>query len=172
MEEKEKVSLDEAKNEVKVAVQRLALLHLAFSKTLIEEFGEERGKQLILNAIKEYGTRIAERTKRGLQSLPKFGFHQRHDEGKTYGCELGLVCLEYGESDLGRLYCYVDPAKGMAADPDTKIIHTKCILCGDEYCSFDKVPTNEQERTDFFRKNRDWSYVDPYLVDGKRLENQ
>jgi hypothetical protein len=163
LDEKELISIDDASKEVNVAVQRLALLHLSYSKTLVEEFGEEKGKQLILNAMKEYGLRIAKRTKQGLQSLPRFGFHQRHAEEGTYGCELGLLCQEYGEEDLGRLYCYVDPAKSMGANPETKMIHKKCILCGDEYCAFDIVPTTEEEREDFFGENKDWSYIDTIL---------
>lgn len=162
------VPLEEAKNEVRVTVQRLALLHLAFSKTLINEFGEEKGKQLILNAMKEYGIRIADRTKNGMQSLPKYGFHQRHERERTYGCELALVCIDYGQEELGKLYCYVDPAKSMGADPNTKIIHTNCLLTGDKYCSFDEVPTTEKERIDFFGENKDWFHIDPLLANEKR----
>ncbi|MDH5200179.1 MAG: hypothetical protein OEW93_04760, partial [Candidatus Bathyarchaeota archaeon] len=69
----EMIPLSEAENEVKVVTQRLALLHLAYAKTLVDEFGWERGKQLVLNAIKEYGRRVAERTRQGHQSLPKYG---------------------------------------------------------------------------------------------------
>ena len=71
------VSLSEAENEVKVVTQRLALLHLAYARTLVDEFGWERGKQLVLNAIKEYGRRVAKRTKQGHQGLPKYGFWER-----------------------------------------------------------------------------------------------
>ncbi len=168
MVETRMVPLEEAINEVRVSVQRLALLHLAFSKALMKEFGEEKGKQLILNAMKEYGISIADRTKKGMQSLPKYGFHQRHEEEKTYGCELALLCIDYGQEELGKLYCYVDPAKAMGADPNTKIIHTKCLLTGDKYCSFDEVPTTEKERNDFFSENKDWSHVDPLLVNEKK----
>ena len=164
----EMVTLEDAKTQVRVTVQRLALLHLAYTKTLVKEFGEEKGKQLILNAIKEYGLKIAERTKNGSQSLPKYGFHQKHEGDKTYGCELALLLLEYGEEELGKLYCYVDPAKSMGADPNTKMIHTKCLFTGDSYCSFETVPTTEKEREDFFGKHKDWSYLDPILIKGER----
>ena len=49
----EMVPLSEAENEVKVVTQRLALLHLAYGRTLVDEFGWEKGKQLVMNAIKE-----------------------------------------------------------------------------------------------------------------------
>jgi hypothetical protein len=39
------VPREEASHEVEVAMTRLALLHLSFSKTLIEEFGMEKGRE-------------------------------------------------------------------------------------------------------------------------------
>jgi hypothetical protein len=160
---KETVPLAEAENEVKVVTQRLALLHLAFSKTLVEEYGWERGKELILKSIKRYGEYVAERTKRGHQSLPKYGFWERR-EGRPSLCELGKIMVEMGEPELGSLYCLIDPAKTMAADPRMKMIHTKCMILGDDECSFETVPTTEEEREDF-TKDRDWSHVDPIIGD-------
>ena len=158
----EMVPLNEAENEVKVVTHRLALLHLAFARTLVDEFGWERGKQLILNAIKEYGRRVAERTKRGHQSLPKYGFWERR-EGKPPLCELGKIVLEHDENDIGSLYCLIDPAKTMFANPEEKLVHTKALTVGDEHCAFETVPTTEKDREDFFGENRDWSHVDPGL---------
>lgn len=71
------VSLKEAKKQVEIAARRIALLHIAYAKTLVEEFGEERGRKLILRAIKDYGTRIGEKMKRGEQDLPDYGVHER-----------------------------------------------------------------------------------------------
>jgi len=161
-QKEEMVPLREAENEVKVVTQRLALLHLAYAKTLVEEFGWKKGKLLILKAIKEYGLRVADRTKRGYQSLPKYGFWERR-EGKPQLCELGKIVLEYGELDIGSLYCLIDPAKTMADNPNEKLSHTLCLTVGDDHCEFAKVPTTEKEREDFFAENRDWSYVDPRL---------
>ncbi len=70
----EMVPLSEAENEVKVATQRLALLHLAYGRVLVDQFGWEKGKQLIMDSIKEYARRVAERTAAGHQSLPNYGF--------------------------------------------------------------------------------------------------
>ena len=42
------VSLKEAKKEVGVAITRLALMHLAYSKTLIEEFGDKHGEEIVI----------------------------------------------------------------------------------------------------------------------------
>ncbi len=160
----EMVPLSEAENEVKVVTQRLALLHLSYARILVDKFGWEKGKQLVLDAIKEYGRRIADRTKRGFQSLPKYGFWERR-EGEPQICELGKLVLEYGEEDIGSLYCLVDPAKIMFANPREKLIHTKCLTVGDEYCEFATVPTNEKDRADFFTENKDWSHVDSRLAE-------
>lgn len=157
------VPLSEAENEVKVVTQRLSLLHLAYAKTLVEEFGWKKGKLLVLKAIKEYGMRIADRKKRGFQSLPKYGFLERR-EGKPPLCELGKLVLEYGEKNIGSLYCLVDSAKTMATYPEKKLVHTKCLTVGDEYCEFATVPTTEKDRDDFFAENKDWSHVDPRLA--------
>ena len=56
--EKKMVPLEEAEEQVRRVCTRLALLHLSFAKTLVEELGEEKGKHLILKAIKDYGIRI------------------------------------------------------------------------------------------------------------------
>jgi len=45
------------------------LQRLAYAKTLVEEFGEERGRKLILKTIKDYGSRCGEKAKNGGQDL-------------------------------------------------------------------------------------------------------
>jgi hypothetical protein len=163
------VPLEEAENEVKVVTQRLALLHIAFSKTIVDKFGWDEGKQLILNSIKRYGQYVAERTKQGHQGLPKYGFWERR-EGKPDLCELGKIMLEMGESELGSMYCLIDPAKTMAANPDVKMIHKRCMILGHDECKFDTVPTTEEEIEDF-EKDRDWAYVDPLIDEYLKKKN-
>lgn len=155
------VPLSEAENEVKVVTQRLALLHLAYAKTLVEEYGWDKGKQLILKSMKKYGIYVANWTKAGHQGLPKYGFWERR-EGKPDLCELGKIMIEMGEPELGALYCLIDPAKTMAADPEKKMIHTKNMILGDDECQFATVPTSEEDRGDF-SKNNDWAHVDPLI---------
>jgi hypothetical protein len=162
-EEKEMVTLEEAETQVKVVTHRLALIHLAYAKTLVETLGWGEGKQLILDAIKRYGEYVAERTKKGHQGLPKYGFWERR-EGKPPLCELGKIMREYGEPELGSMYCLIDPAKTISADPSQKMIHTKCMILGDEYCEFDTVPTTEEELEDF-QYSKDWAYLDPIIGD-------
>ena len=157
----ELVPLAEAENEVKVVTQRLALLHLAFSKSIVDSLGWETGKQLILDSVKLYGEYVAERTKQGYQGLPKYGFWERR-EGKPPLCELGKIILEMDEPELGAMYCLIDPAKTMAADISEKMIHTRCMILGHDECQFDTVPTSEEDKNSF-KKSEDWSHVDPLI---------
>lgn len=178
---KETVTLEEAKEEVRKVCRRLALLHLSFSKTIIDEMGGERGKKIILKAIKDYGKSIGGKikdtiSKEGLdnkpenykEDLPLYGMHDRsvtvnvngEKRKRAYGCVMGEFWKELGENEIGRYYCYVDPAKYMAFNPEFKLIHTKTIPDGNEYCEFIMKSTTEQERKDFFEKNEDWSYMD------------
>lgn len=159
----ETVPLREAENEVKVVTQRLALLHLAYAKTMVEEFGWERGKQLILDSVKRYSEYVAERTRQGHQGLPKYGFWERR-EGKPSLCELGKMMLELGEPELGAMYCLIDPAKTMVADPSKKLVHTRCMILGHDECSFETLPTTDEDRRDF-HENGDWGHVDKLIDD-------
>lgn len=157
----EMVPLAEAENEVKVVTQRLALLHLAFSRTIVDKLGWDAGKQLILDSVKQYGEYVAERTKQGYQGLPKYGFWENRED-KPPLCELGKIMLELGEPELGAMYCLIDPAKTMAADPNKKMIHTRCMILGHDECQFDTIPTSDEEK-ESFKKGMDWSFVDPVI---------
>jgi len=165
-EKEELVPLKEAKEQVETAITRIALLHLAFSKMIVEEFGVEKGRALITKSILQYGRWVGERIKRGLPDYPvaKYGAYVEHENGEVYDCVLARIFQQYGELDLGSLYCYVDPAKFMAVDPSRKQVHNDCAACGDEYCTFNEVPTTEKERNDFMNRSIDWKYVDPRLV--------
>ena len=134
------VPLDEARFQVKVMARRLALMHLAFAKTLGEELGEPAARDIVVKAMMAYGQLVGERNKAGGQDLPYYGLHEKYiygehefldtreldlDEGEVFdwskykvqGCVLAQVFQEMGETELGRLYCYVDAAKSMAVDP-------------------------------------------------------
>ena len=47
MAQKEHVLIEEAREQVETAIMRITLFHFAFSKTLVEEFGAEKEKELI-----------------------------------------------------------------------------------------------------------------------------
>lgn len=180
--EQEMVPLEEAKEQVRRMCVRLALLHIAFARTIVDELGEKKGKKLILKAIKDYGIRIGQKAKeealaQGLEpvpanfkgDLPMYGMHRRKGErvavegenrSRAFGCVMGELWRDLGEGELGRLYCFVDPAKYMAFNPSYKIYHVKAVPLGDEYCELVMRPTTEQERKDFAEKDADWEYID------------
>jgi hypothetical protein len=168
--EREFVPLTEAREQVETAITRIALLHLAFSRTLVEEFGTEKGKDLIVRSVLRYGRLVGERIKKGLPDYPlaKFGAYEQHESGKVYNCVLAKIFQEYRELNLGGLYCYVDPAKIMAVDSNRKQIHNDCAACGDEYCTFEEMSTTEEERNNFIDESVEWKNVDPRLVRGTR----
>lgn len=174
-----------AKQEIEIVSRRIALLHLSYAKTLIEEFGENKGIELIAKAIKNYGIYIGEKTRKevmekGLEPtpenfkygeslrIPKFGMHDKIEtievdvkqRRRAYGCVLAKLWKEYGEEKLGRLYCYVDTAKYMAYNPNFKLIHITTVLEGSNYCEFAVRSTVEKERQDFSDKNKNWFYID------------
>lgn len=163
------VPLDEAIKEVKTAITRLALLHLSFANVLVEEFGDEKGSELVIKAILEYGQRINETVKRGGSDLPKWGVYSGEiyqDEAGHFivsGCNLAKVFKQFNELNLGRLYCYVDAARSMDSDPGKKLIHTTCEACGDDKCTLEFFQTTEEERDNFRNRNNNWKYVDPRL---------
>ena len=192
METSEKqVPLDEAMEQVRTVGIRLALMHLAYARTLVEEHGMEKGRDLIIKAMMAYGKLVGERNKSGQQDLPWYGFHDKyaykeetyldtreestddfdHAFFKVYGCVLAKIFLEYDEPELGALYCYVDAAKSMAVNPDFKLIHTACEVCGDEFCAFDSVPTTEEERNDFQNQDPSWKKTDSILI-GKKGDEE
>jgi hypothetical protein len=166
--------------------RRIALLHSAYARVILEELGEEKGMKLISKVIKNYGVRIGEKTRqevlmKGLEATPENfskgesyaipnipGMHDRREtievegvkKNRAYGCVLAKVWKEYGEEKLGRLYCYMDVAKYIAYNPNYKYPHIKAIPDGDNYCEFEVKPTTEKERKDFFAEDRDWFYID------------
>jgi hypothetical protein len=163
MSEEQTIPLSEAERQVKIAVQRLALLHLAYARTLCDRLGWSQARQLILDSIKRYGETVEARVRQGHQSLPDYGFWERR-EGRPRLCELGKLMLEMGEPGLGSMYCLVDAAKTMAVDSTKKTVHTRCMILGHDECGFALLPTTEAEARDF-QRGGDWAYVDPLIAD-------
>ena len=142
-ERKKTVDLEEAKEQVKKVCKRLALLHLSYAKTIMNELGDKEGKKLVLKAIKDYGIRIGEEAKEKVtalgmnndlenykEDLPLYGMHDGTEKIevngekriRAFGCVMGKLWKELGEDKIGRLYCYVDPAKYMAYNPNYRYV--------------------------------------------------
>jgi hypothetical protein len=140
------------------------MLHLAYARTLVDAFGAERGEALIKEAINAYGRRIGERTRARVEALglaPTVE-NMRHGsdlspilfpsepvllEGEPRSrarrCLLAEVWRQYGEEELGALYCLVDPAKMEGYAPGWTMVHTARIPLGDECCDIAIRPVEE-----------------------------
>lgn len=151
------VALEEALEGGRNVVRRLALLHMAYARTLVDALGEEEGRRLVEQAIRRYGALIGERTRQrveaqGLEPTPEhfaagsdlspllFPSEPAVAEGerrsRSASCLLAEVWAEYGEEALGALYCLVDPAKMEAYNPAWTMVHTRRLPLGDACCEF------------------------------------
>ena len=154
MEKKEMISKDEAFSQLKLMITRTALIHYAFTKTIIDELGKEKGKELAKKAIRLYGEMVGKKVRentlaKGLPTLaenfqndlPTLGWADREKvvvEGekraRVHTCYLAEAWKELGVPEIGRLYCFVDQAKYEAYNPDLECVHTQNVLDGDPYC--------------------------------------
>lgn len=144
---------DEALRDIQRALHRGALLFYSFCETLIGEFGEEKGKEVIRKAVDDYGERIGREAQKKAQDkgLPLTPENFESDlpggawktevvtvEGeervRVHFCPLASEWMDWGDTEKARLYCYVDQAKMRAFNPDFEYVHLKNILDGDPYC--------------------------------------
>lgn len=149
----EQLSRDEARTDVLKAVRRVAMLHLALAKTLVEELGPEEGRRLTRSVIESYGQMIGSAVRekvlaQGLEcslenyseDLPKLGFESEILNldpltVKVPGCAMAQVWAELGEPELGVLYCGVDQAKYEAYNPSLVCRHrTIGLRDGADHC--------------------------------------
>jgi hypothetical protein len=179
----ELIPLEEAKRQVALVCRRLGLLHLAFAEVLVDRLGPEQGKKMVGRAIKEYSRMIGEKKREWaeerkmdlspesfskLSDLPSIGMHDLIEEEevegekhyRAHGCVMGKVWSEYGKGDLGRLYCFVDPASSMTFNPDHKLVHIKALPDGDPYCELVMRPTTEEDRKEFASEDTDWKAIE------------
>ena len=161
------ITREEAFQQVKSMITRAALIHWAFTKTLVKELGEKKGKALAKKAIKLYGKEVGKRVKdrtlsKGLpltrenfqDDLPDLGWAEREkvqvegeNRSRVYTCLLARVWQELGVPELGRIYCFVDQAKYEAYNPELQCVHVKNVLDGDAYCEL-AVRTKKKQRAE------------------------
>ena len=154
----EKVSKELAIKNIYIMVERLAYIHYAFAKTLVEELGEDRGREIASRAIEKYGATVAGIVQKNLEGqgvepilenykdLPSWGWDFAPVEppperpyglsSKVTNCPLARAWKDLGKEaeSLGRLYCRVDQAKYGAFGKGYLCVHDQNILDGDEYC--------------------------------------
>ena len=154
----ETVTLEEATEQVQIMARRVALLYHYTAEVLVEQFGDEKARELLKDIIWRYGSEsgvtarakveelglplIAQNFNAG-SDLPKWGWNSGTvvcDDGDTRAqvtyCPFAEVWKEKGSERLGRLYCLVDEAKYHAFN-GTRCRHLKNVLDGDDCCLFD-----------------------------------
>lgn len=133
--------------DVWLMARRTALMYLHFARVIIDRVGEAEGKELVKEAIVNYGRQCGrmvreEALKRGMElnaetfarlsDLPSRGW--RMDGGTIVLCPLAVIFAEEDEEDLGRIYCWVDQAKVEGFNPDMSCAHAHNVLDGDSFC--------------------------------------
>ena len=132
-----------------------ALLYYHFAKVLVDEYGKDKGKELIRKAVKNFalergrrmreeasrlGMDLNDQTMREISDLPRYTFYT--DENGTF-CPFADEWEEKGElgQELGLLYCNVnDPYKAKGFNPQARLYrYTKNRNLGDPVCDSKNV---------------------------------
>ena len=144
---------EEATRQVLSIVNRMALLHYSYAKTLLKELGEKKGKGIVSKAIKFYGEQVGKQVRKktlakGLKNhlenyqedLPLFGWNiekvvvDGEPRARIHACNLARAWNDLRAPALGRLYCHMDQAKYKSYNPALECVHVKNTLDGDPYC--------------------------------------
>ena len=163
-DEQEMITTEEAADEIRLALRRAALIYHHFARTLVEELGEERGRELIKKSIESYGSQVGCEARRKALSrkldlkpenfesdLPKYVWQTEEvvvdgeRRSRVHFCPLAAEWLSQGDAKTARLYCFVDQAKMTAFNPDYEYVHLKNLLDGDPYCEL-VIRSVDQER--------------------------
>jgi len=145
----ESISIGECSKQVRRMGNLFGLLYYHFAKTLVNELGEEKGKELILKAVHSYGAERGQVIREkvlaaGLDLTIEnfFNFHwlpplgwESDAEGVTYCC-YAEPWIERNEQDLGKLYCEIDFAKAKAYNSKIRVKRVSTILDGEACCAY------------------------------------
>lgn len=139
-------------------VRRFALFYHYIAREIVETLGVEKGKMLIKNAVKDFGSArgkaIRQRVeKAGLDpnlknfkafyDLPLGLTHESTNvktatEKKNWrevrGCLFSEIMKELGSEDLGALYCEQDRALAEAYNAEISFTRIQTALTGGECC--------------------------------------
>ena len=147
--EKKLFTREEAEEEVRKMARLFGLMFYHFTNLLVEEFGEEKGIELVREAVKRFGlergSKVREEVlKRGLKltlenfrkfsDLPSIGWGGKTRE--TF-CPFAEVWISKGAEKLCKIYCDVDIWKIVGYNPNIKVKRVKWVLEGDDYCEYE-----------------------------------
>lgn len=155
----ETIAKSEAKEQVELALRRLAFYHATMVEVLREKFGDKDGRALAHEVVDRYGRKIGKSARdrtdaEGLQAtpmnysedLPMLGFDaERLSEDpmtiRVTGCPLAKVWKEMDCEEDGSLYCWVDQAKFSSYNDELVCEHkSHCMRDGKSYCDIVVMP--------------------------------
>lgn len=167
MSETKTIEYEIAVNEVRKACRQFAMLYFHFAKTLKEEVGQEKAKELVQKAIfelsldrtdqlrenaEERGLDFSQESFRKVSDLPRLGWD------KTLGrnhCPYAETWVKYYEKhpwfkELAPFYCDIIDTTNIE-NFTGKLSHriTRNVLKGDETCDRIYFPSKEVEKGEF-----------------------
>ena len=146
---KEVYTREEAVEQVRKLGRMFGLMFYHFANLLVEEFGEERARELVKEAVKRFGLDMAHRVREKVVSmgleptlenygraadLPEIGWGGPTRESH---CPFAEVWFEKDAVDLCKLYCDVDIWKYVGYNPDIVVERRAWVLEGDRDCRYD-----------------------------------
>jgi len=146
---KEVYTREEAAEQVRKLGRLFGLMFYHFADLLVDEFGEERARELVKEAVKRFGLDRAAQVREkvvaaGLKptlenygrgaDLPEIGWGGPTRESQ---CPFAEVWFEKGAVDLCKLYCDVDIWKYVGYNPDIVVERRAWVLEGDSDCRYD-----------------------------------
>ena len=127
---------------------------VAFAKEMIEELGEPRALAIMARALEKMQVKVAEdlAEKLGSNSLEALAEHIRKNAAQRDNyevvevtdrliatlitrCRSAEAFKQLGAPKICRLYCDSDYAYIKAFNPKMRMVRTKTIAAGDEYCN-------------------------------------
>jgi len=146
---KEVYTREEAAEQVRRLGRIFGLMFHHFANLLVDEFGEERARELVKEAVKRFGLDRARQVRKkvlamGLEptlenygraaDLPEVGWGGPTRESH---CPFAEVWFEKGSVDLCKLYCDVDIWKYVGYNPGIEVKRTAWVLEGDRDCRYE-----------------------------------
>lgn len=155
----EMIEKKEAKQQVILALRRLAIYHATMVDVLEKELGREKGADLAKKVADAYGESIGLAARQatldeGLEltpenyseDLPMLGFEAEQVStdppvSRVYNCPLSEVWKEMGKEKQGMIYCRVDQAKYEAYSEGLTCLHaTHCLRDQTDHCDIKVIP--------------------------------
>lgn len=149
----EMIAKKDALEQINLALRRASLLYHAFAKVILEIHGKEKGMSIIREAIDYYGKKIGESVKQAAiesnlelepknfkSDLPSLAWKSEEilvdgeKRKKVLFCPIADELLKLDDSEIARIYCWVDQAKTKAFNENYEFLHLKNMMDGDPYC--------------------------------------